>query len=177
MNRANHLFTRFVLIALVLTVALPAFAQTESMRTLDGKRVALGDLSGQVVVLAFGGVLDPQSPEELPVLQRLADRYSSRGVQVIWVSLDPDKAGASGAVADADLASFATRNGFRGTVLRDPSSAVFKTIGATGRRAQVPTFVVLGSNGSVAAPPIGGFDREADALNRIASVLDKVLPR
>jgi peroxiredoxin len=166
-----------VLLALALALAIPASAQDEAMRSLDGKRIGLGDLAGQVVVLAFGGVLDPQSPEELPVLQRLADRYMSRGVQVIWVSVDPDKAGGSGSITDAELASFATRNGFRGTVLRDPTSDVFRTIGATGRRAQVPTFVILGKNGTVAAPPIGGFDREADAVNRIASVLDKILPR
>jgi hypothetical protein len=147
------------------------------MRTADGKRVALADLAGQVTVLAFGGVLDPQSPDELPVLQRLADRYAARGVSVCWVSLDPDKAGASGSVTDADLTSFATRNGFRGTVLRDPTSDVFRTIGATGRRAQVPTFVILDRTGAVAAPPIGGFDRESDVVNRIAAVLDKLLPR
>ena len=98
-------------------------------------------------------------------------------MSVCWVSLDPDRAGASGAVTDADLAGFAIRNGFRGTVLRDPTSEIFKTIGATGRRAQVPTFVILDRKGAVAAPPIGGFDRESDVVNRIASVLDKLVPR
>jgi hypothetical protein len=176
MNRAQKLNT-LSLVFLLLVAAAPANAQSEAMRTIDGRRVALSDLAGQVTVLAFGGVLDPQSPDELPVLQRLADRYTSRGVSICWVSLDPDKAGASGAVSDAELTSYATRNGFRGTVLRDPTSEVFKTIGATGRRAQVPTFVILDRTGAVAAPPIGGFDRESDAVNRIAAVLDKLVPR
>jgi peroxiredoxin len=176
MNRAHRVGVSALVVALMLATTATS-AQSEAMRTVDGKRVTIADLAGQVVLLAFGGVLDPQSPDELPVLQRISDRYVARGVQVYWVSLDSDKPGASGAVTDSELAAFAIRNGFRGPVLRDPSSDVFRTIGVTGRRAQVPTFVVLDKTGAVAAPPIGGFDRESDAVNRIAAVLDKLAPR
>jgi hypothetical protein len=173
---ATHLFV-FGLLVMALGAPAGAATQAEALRGVDGSSVALADLRGQAVVLLFGGVLDPQSPDVLPMLQRLADRYASRGVAVYWVSLDPDKAGVSGTLPDADLAAYAVRYGFRGPVLRDPTGAVFRAVGSTGRRAQVPTIVILDQNGASAAPPMGGFDRESDMVNRIASVLDRLVSR
>jgi len=36
----------------------------------------------------------PLASKELPALQKIADRYSSRGVQVYWVSINSSKPGA-----------------------------------------------------------------------------------
>ena len=105
-----------VLIAVV--GAVTAFGQglSGTLRGTDGTTVSAAQLRGRVTVLLFGGQIDPQSPEELPVLQQLSERYAGRNVDVIWVSLD-----AEGDVTDAALEQFAKRYGFTGKIYRDPS--------------------------------------------------------
>jgi hypothetical protein len=162
--------------AVVLTAVL---ALAAGLAPAQGRAVgpySTDAVRGRVSVVAFGGVLDPQSPEVLPILQRLSDRYASRGVAVIWVSIDPSSPGPTGAVSDADLAGYAVKYGFKGSVLRDPSRSGLRAVN-TGRRPQLPTFVVLDAGGTVVGSPIPGFDREADLVNQIASTLDRVLGR
>ena len=86
--------------------AVTAFGQGPSgtLRSTDGTTVNVAQLRGRVTVLFFGGQIDPQSPEELPVLQKLSERYAGRNVDVIWVSLDPE-----GDVSDAALPFMAIR--------------------------------------------------------------------
>lgn len=161
--------------ALFLALALGAAVLDGSAQGRGvGGRVSPDALRGRVTVLAFGGVLDPQSPEVLPVLQRVADRYERRGVAVFWVSIDPERSGAEGAVSDAELGGFASRHGFRGTVLRDPTRDALRAVN-TGQRPQLPTFVVLDASGRVVDRPISGFDREADLVNRIGQTVDRLL--
>jgi len=124
-------------------------------------------MRGRVVVLVFGGVVDPQSPEELPVLQQLANRYDGRGVDVYWVSLDP------AGTPDAQLTQFAASNGYRGAILRD-SGDILRSVSA-GRKPQLPTIVVLDKTGAVAGKPIGGFDRDVDVVSQLSAVVDPLL--
>lgn len=147
-----------------------ALAQTPSgtLRTLNGGSVSIDQMRGRVAVLLFGGIVDPQSPEELPVLQQLATRYEGKGVAVYWVSLDP------ASTTDAELAGLAAKYGFRGQILRDPSGDVLRSVG-TGRKPQLPTIVVLDSNGAVAGKPMGGFDRDVDLVSRLGAVIDPLL--
>lgn len=151
--------------------ALSAFGQglSGTLRGTDGSTVAAAQLRGRVTVLLFGGELDPQSPEELPVLQQLSERYAGRNVEVVWVSLDPE-----GAITDAALEQFAKRNGFSGRVYRDPSGQVLASV-STGRRPQLPTVVVLDAGGALAAKPIGGFDREAAFADRLTKIIEPLL--
>lgn len=158
-----------VLIAVI--GAVTAFGQGPSgtLRSTEGTTVNVAQLRGRVTVLLFGGQIDPQSPEELPVLQQLSERYAGRNVDVIWVSLDPE-----GDVTDAALAQFARRNGFSGKVYRDPSGKVLASV-STGRRPQLPTVVVLDAGGALAASPIGGFDRDAAFADRLTKIIDPLL--
>ena len=156
---------------LVVAGAVSTFGQglTGTLRGTDGSAVNVAQMRGRVTVLLFGGQLDPQSPEELPVLQKLSELYAGRNVEVVWVSLDPE-----GEVSDAALAQFAKRNGFSGKVLRDPSGHVLASV-STGRRPQLPTVVVLDAAGMLAAKPIGGFDREASFSDRLTKIIDPLL--
>ena len=162
----------FVALALAALASASVPAQTAGGTLADtrGRAVALDQLRGRVVVLLFGGIVDPQSPDELPVLQQLASRYEGRGVDVYWVSLDERS------VTDAQLNDYAARNGFRGGVLRDQSGSVLRSY-STGRRPQLPTIVVLDPSGAVTGRPIGGFDRESDLVNRLAAVIDTLLKK
>lgn len=166
--------TRRYLVSLVLFAALagPATAQAQgiagTLRSTSGGSVSVEQLRGHVTVLMFGGLVDPQSPEELPVLQRLATKYAGRNVSVYWVSLDPD------ATTDAALTAFAASNGFQGQVLRDSSGAVLRSVSGS-RKPQLPTILVLDANGAVAGQPVGGFDRDADTIGQISRVIDPLL--
>jgi hypothetical protein len=160
----------------MLTVALVAllapagaFAQglAGTLRSTGGASVPVAGMRGRVVVLMFGGMVDPQSPEELPALERLAARYQGRGVDVYWVSLDP------ATTADAALVDFAARNGYHGAILRDGGD-VLRSAGA-GKRPQLPTVVVLDKNGAVAGQPVGGFDRDVDFVATLGAPIDPLL--
>lgn len=140
---------------------------TGTLRSTTGGSVSAAQLQGRVVVLLFGGIVDPQSPEELPVLQQLSDRYAGKGVDVFWVSLDP------AATTDAELTAFAGRNGYRGAIMRD-SGEVLRSI-STGRKPQLPTIVVLDKTGAVSGRPMGGFDRDTDMVTRLSAVVDPLL--
>lgn len=167
MNKIKLIFASLAIAAVAATVA-PAQTVSGQFRDSSGRAVGVDQLRGRVVVLFFGGTIDPQSPEELPVIQRLASRYAGRGVDVYWVSLD------EASVSDAQLASYAAKYGYSGGILRDPSGAVLKTV-ATGRRAQLPTVVVLDPSGAIVGRPMGGFDPQSDHVNRIAAVIDPLL--
>ena len=157
---------RINLVALLVLVAL--VAQSGDARAQGVGTLSVDQLRGRVAVLLFGGLADPQSPEELPALQRLANRYEGRGVEVVWVSVDPTS------VPDADLTAYAARYGYRGRVLRDPSGGTLRSY-STGKRPQLPTIVVLDTAGTVAGRPIAGFDRDSDLVNKIAAIVDPLL--
>jgi hypothetical protein len=88
-------------------------------------------------------------------------------VDIYWVSLDP------ASTSDAEVTQFATRNGYRGKILRD-SGAVLRSVSA-GRKPQLPTIVVLDAAGAVAGSPIAGFDRDVAVANRLAAIIDPLL--
>ena len=167
MNKIKLVFASLAIAAFLATAA-PAQTLSGQFRDTGGRAVGVDQLRGRVVVLFFGGTIDPQSPEELPVIQRLASRYAGRGVDVYWVSLD------EASVSDAQLAAYAVKYGYSGSILRDPSGAVLKTV-ATGRRHQLPTVVVLDSTGAISGRPVAGFDPQSDLVNKLAAVIDPLL--
>jgi peroxiredoxin len=53
-------------------------------------KVTLHDLRGQIVVLNFWATWCPPCVEEMPSLEQLQQRYRSKGVVVLGVSIDDD---------------------------------------------------------------------------------------
>ena len=92
----NHLFRRIAATtALVLftSAALPRPAAAEpfpnlSVSGLDGGYVALSDLKGQVVLLNFWATWCGPCRMELPVIQKLYDKYNGRGLTVLSLNTD-----------------------------------------------------------------------------------------
>jgi len=166
MKRAKYIVAAAVLAAALAPTVL-AQGPTGTFRTTGGGTLAVAGMRGRVAVLLFGGMVDPQSPEELPVLQQLANRYQGRDVDVYWVSLDP------AGTPDAQLTQFAASNGYRGAILRD-SGDILRSVSG-GRKPQLPTIVVLDKTGAVAGKPIGGFDRDVDIVARLSAVIDPLL--
>jgi len=157
------------LAALFLTSSV-ALAQG-SLRSTDGRIVNLADAKGKIVVLSFGGTWVPLASKELSALQKLADRYASRGVQVYWVSINSDKQGARNYAADSDLQAFAQKNNVRLTVLRDPEQQVYKRFGLDA----VPTIVILDRDGKLIGKHVGFGTEQGDGYGEVIRELDQLL--
>ena len=63
-------------------------AQDFSFSTPAGQTVSLSSLRGNVVVLLFSGIQDPQRREGLKALASLSERFQDKNVKVFWVSVN-----------------------------------------------------------------------------------------
>ncbi|MBS1789617.1 MAG: TlpA family protein disulfide reductase [Acidobacteria bacterium] len=164
----------FICAVMVLAViSITALAQQVpqiSLRSTDGRTLNLADLKGKAVVLSFGGTWVPLTAKELPALQKQADRYTPRGVQFFWVSVNSDKPGTRTSATDADLNAFIQKNNVRLTVLRDPDQQAYKALGLDG----LPAVVII-SNGKVVLKHIGFGTEQNEGYSEIAKTLDQLL--
>ena len=143
-----------------------ASAQDFSFSTPGGQTVALSSLRGNVIVLLFSGVQDPQRREGLKALETLAERYQGKNVKIYWVSVN-----AASEVTNDQLKSVATSV----PMLRDTNQAAFKRF--SGKLAQLPTIVVLDRQGNPFGQPRGGFNPNSDFINDLSSIVDGLLQR
>jgi peroxiredoxin len=133
----------------------------------DGGSLGLSSLRGKVVVLLFSGIHDPQCRDEFKSLGSLAERYREKAVKVYWISIDP-----TGGVAEEELKAACGQAGSV-EILRDPAQSAFKQF--SGSSPQLPTLVILDQKGQVSGKPRGGFNPNADFVNNLAPVIDKLL--
>ena len=161
----------FAIVTLAFSAAVVAQDQSVAFRSVDGGEVRLADSKGKVVVMSFGGTWVPLASKELPALQRIADRYSSRGVQVYWVSINSAKPGARNYASDADLRAFAQKHNLRVTVLRDPDQAAYKAFALDA----VPTVVVFDQKGKLARKHVGFGTDQGEAYGEIVREIEQLL--
>ncbi|MCI0488223.1 MAG: TlpA family protein disulfide reductase [Blastocatellia bacterium] len=153
-------------IILISGLALPASAQQDfTFASPDGGTVAVSGMRGNVVVLVFSSVQDPQCRDIFKAMESLTERYGGKNVRIYWVSIDLEK--------DASNEQIKNPCGPAGkvAVLRDPARAAFKSFG--GR--QMPTTVVLDKQGQLHGQPRGGFNPNSDFVNKMAAVIDSLL--
>jgi peroxiredoxin len=142
-----------------------------TLRSVDGREVRLADQKGKVVVMSFGGTWVPLASKELPALQKLADRFSSRGVQVYWVSINSSKPGARNYASDADLQIFAQKHNLKITALRDPDQTAYKSFGLDA----VPTVVIFDQQGNLAHKHVGFGADQGEAYGELIRVIERLL--
>lgn len=100
----KSLFILVILAALIAWMTLRRHSSPPGSRTaelapapdfslvdLAGKKLSLSDYRGQVVLLDFWATWCDPCKEEIPHFVELQDRYGSRGLQVIGVSMDDDQ--------------------------------------------------------------------------------------
>ena len=167
---------RVSLILTLLTLSLTSGAtsaqsQSATFRSVDGREVKLADQKGRIVVMSFGGTWVPLVSKELPALQKIADRYSSRGVQVYWVSINSAKPGARNYASDADLQAFAQKHNLKVTALRDPDQTVYKSFGLDA----VPTVVIIDQQGNLAHKHVGFGADQGEAYGELIRVIERLL--
>jgi peroxiredoxin len=163
--------TAFIIAAVIvasLSVTTGA-GQDTSFVTPDGQTVTLSGLRGKIVVLLFGGVQDPQCRDEFKALESLAERFQGKDVRIYWVSVNP-----ANEVSNAQLKNPCGPVSSV-VVLRDENQAAFKRY--SGKRAQLPTIVVLNQQGDAQGQPRGGFNPNSDFINDIAGMIDSLLTK
>ena len=157
-------------IAIILCVEVTASAQQDfSFSTPDGQTVTHSSMRGNVAVLLFSGVQDPQRREGLKALEALGERFQGKEVKFFWVSINP-----ATELTNDQLKSMAGASGSV-RVLRDTNQAAFKRF--SGKVAQLPTIVVLDPQGNPFGQPRGGFNPNSDFINDLASIIDRLLQR
>ena len=160
-----------VLTATLVSVFLLASASAQNLTFLrpDGGAAPSSAMNGKVVVLVFSGVQDPQCREEFKALESLAERYQGQAVSVCWVSINAE--------AEASNQKLASPCGpvNRVAVLRDPNQVAFKRF--SGKAAQLPTLVVLDQTGQPFGQPRGGFNPNADFVNDLAAIVERLLKK
>ncbi|MGE0884770.1 MAG: peroxiredoxin family protein [Blastocatellales bacterium] len=170
----KNLKMQFVIsMAATIVILAVVWAQNPqiSLRSTDGRNVSSSDLKGKIVVLSFGGTWVPMVSKELPALQKLADRYSTRGVQVYWVSINSDKQGTRTYATDNDLQAFAQKNNVRLTILRDPEQQAYKAYGLDA----LPTLLILDRDGKVVRKHVGFGTDQGEGYGEIIRDLDQLL--
>ncbi len=168
-----------ILTALILSLAFisapatsPASAATDfSFRSLNGNTVSSGSLRGKVVVLAFGASWLPISRTHAQAVQKIADKYGARGVEVFWVSTDSDSNKSKTYASDDQLREYARRSGLKVTVLRDPDGASSKSMGVS----EVPAVAIFDREGNMSGAPVLGYDPESNLADSLATRLDRLL--
>jgi len=162
-----------LILALLALIAGSIFAQSERIKlhTIDGQDLNLNDLKGKVVVMSFGGTWIPMTSRELPALQKLADRFANRGVQVYWVAINSAKPGARNYASDANLQEFAQKNNLRVKMLRDSDQEAYRYFGLDA----LPTLVILDREGNVARKHVGFGTDQGEAYNQIIREIEQLL--
>jgi peroxiredoxin len=161
---------KFAALTMIFSAAL---AQTQQIKlhSIGGQDVNLSDLRGKVVVMSFGGTWVPMTSRELPALQKISDRFSDRGVQVYWVSINSERPGARTYASDANIQEFAQKNNLRVKLLRDPDQEAYRYYGLDA----LPTLVILDREGKVARKHVGFGTDQGEAYNQIIRELEQLL--
>jgi thiol-disulfide isomerase/thioredoxin len=114
--------------------------------TLAGKKLTLAGYRGDVLVLNFWGSWCGPCREEAPALAALATRFRPRGVRFLGVD-----------IRDSPPAATAFQRTFRISYpsINDPSDRIALAFQSTVPPAGIPTTLVIGRTGRVAARIVG----------------------
>lgn len=134
----------------------PDFVATD----LQGRRVSLEDLRGEVVMLNIWATWCPPCREEMPSMQRLYEELGPEGLHVVAVSIDAaegkkDPAGREG----GDVAAFAEEYELTFDIWHDPSGEIQRTYRTTG----VPESFVIDRDGMIVKKVIGATEWDSAA--------------
>ncbi len=143
-----------VLSSLVVVLAVAAAARAEvkpgdkaldfSAATLAGQPLKLSSLRGKVVLLDFWASWCEPCKKELPLLSKMAPRLKQKGIEIVAVNIDDDKAKA---------AAFVKEKGINLTVVPDAG----KQIVGKWEPPKMPSSFVVDKAGTVRAVH-GGFE-------------------
>jgi len=132
-----------------------------TLASLDGSQTSLSSYKGKVVFLSFWATWCGPCKQELPSIQALYEKLSSRGFVVVAVDLGEEK---------AKVSQFVKANKLTFPVLLDQKVAVGGTYGANS----IPTNYLLDRSGRVLARIVGYDGVEWTSGSRL-DLFDKIL--
>jgi cytochrome c biogenesis protein CcmG, thiol:disulfide interchange protein DsbE len=127
----------------------PAYAAP----TLQGERVALGDLRGEVVMLNIWATWCFPCRREMPSFEALHREFGEDGLNIVAVSID--KRG-----AESEIADFLKEYGITFTVLHDPEHDIVRRFNTIG----VPETFLIDRNGVVVRHWMGRIDGRSELV-------------
>jgi thiol-disulfide isomerase/thioredoxin len=130
-----------------LPPALPRPAPAASLKTLSGTPASLASMKGKVVLVDFWATWCKPCVETMPELQKLHDKYSSKGFSVVGVSIDEKGA--------RDVEPFLAKRKFTYPMLLDQAGNWQKW----GVRA-IPALFLLDKNGQIVRQWTGKADKK-----------------
>jgi thiol-disulfide isomerase/thioredoxin len=166
-------FRSFIL-TLALTLMVSAAASSQTLTSLDGSSVDIGNQRGKVVVLAVGASWLPLSAKQADYANALAKKYAGKNVTFYFVATDSANAGSKNFASPDAIRRFGTTNKLSMPILRDADGSV------TMRKYsidQVPSFVIIDKAGAQAGEPIGGVDSSGkyDLTVPLSKAIDRLL--
>lgn len=167
-------YFRVAFIIITFFISLPQCSKTTSPKqlnagstppnftlpTLNGETVTLSSLRGKVVLLNFWASWCPPCMEEMPSLQSLYAKFTSKDFVLLAVNIEED-----GKVLASQIVK---KLGLKFTILLDPSQKTTKLYHLTG----VPETYLLDKNGVIAEKFIGPRNwEEPPFLEKIEELL------
>jgi peroxiredoxin len=110
-------------------------------KDLQGKPVSLAAVRGKVVLLHFWAAWSPPAVQALPEIKRAYSKYHLKGLEVVGVSLDENRAA---------LASFIKKNKMPWPQVFDGKGWNSRVPASYGVKA-IPFVLLIGKNGKIAA--------------------------
>jgi peroxiredoxin len=131
---------------------------TFQLTDLDGRPVRLADLRGKAVWINFWASWCPPCQSETPVIRDLAERYASRGLVVVGVSVQETNFD--------DVRAYADRYQLGYTVAPDFSGDIFRLYRLYG----LPTQFFVGPDGAIRSVILAPLNETA-AISQIEAIL------
>ena len=129
--------------AIVAALALLAYSQRSRYVPVDaGSKAPMFAEPGKVVLLNFWATWCVPCRKEMPALERVAERYRMRGLEVIGVSAD-DKA--------ADAREYADALGISFRIVHDATDSIQRAYQVSG----LPTTFVIDKDGRIVSKTLG----------------------
>ena len=140
--------------------AAPALSGT----TLDGKKLALSDYRGKVVVVNVWGSWCGPCRVEAPALEETFQQYQAKGVQFMGIDVRESQSDNSAALA------FVRDDHITYPSLQDPDETLLLQFKTVVPPTDIPSSIIVDRDGKVAARIIGGTTEP-----QLKQALDKVL--